>query len=250
MKLKLTLFFSLLTMCLFAQKITQDVIYLKNGNVIRGVIVEQIPNKSFKIETLDGSILSYDIGDVEKITKEENKSKKSEKVTDENSGVRYQGRIENGYAFKMTDDDFSHLKFSFINGFKFNKHISLGLGTGVRYYDELDEVLIPIFTDFRVNFLKHKVSPYVGVGLGYSFNVSDNFEGAGLMGNLGLGVIFNFNKRNSLNFGLGFEAQSLTIIKSNTSYNYNDGYYGSYNNHTTEETNIYKAISLNLGFSF
>lgn len=29
----------------FAQSNLQDVVYLKNGNVIRGIIIEQVPNK-------------------------------------------------------------------------------------------------------------------------------------------------------------------------------------------------------------
>lgn len=48
----------------------QDVVYLKNGSVIRGLITEQIPNKSLKIETTDGSIFICDMNDVNKITKE------------------------------------------------------------------------------------------------------------------------------------------------------------------------------------
>ena len=48
----------------------QDVVYLKNGSVIRGLITEQIPNKSLKIETTDGSIFICDMNDVNKNTKE------------------------------------------------------------------------------------------------------------------------------------------------------------------------------------
>lgn len=33
-----------------------DVVYLKNGSIIRGMIIEQIPNVSLKIQTKDGSI--------------------------------------------------------------------------------------------------------------------------------------------------------------------------------------------------
>lgn len=47
-----------------------DVLYLKNGSVIRGIIIEQIPNLSIKIQTMDGSIFVYKMEEVEKITKE------------------------------------------------------------------------------------------------------------------------------------------------------------------------------------
>jgi hypothetical protein len=53
-----------------AQQAMQDVIYLKNGSVVRGVIVEQVPNSSVKIRTSDGSEFVYPISDVLKMTKE------------------------------------------------------------------------------------------------------------------------------------------------------------------------------------
>lgn len=47
-----------------------DVVYLKNGSIIRGIIIEQTPNVSLKIQTKDGSVFVYNIEDVEKMTKE------------------------------------------------------------------------------------------------------------------------------------------------------------------------------------
>jgi hypothetical protein len=50
-----------------------DVVYLKNGSIIRGRIMEQIPNVSLKIETRDGSLFVYKFDEVEKITREDAK---------------------------------------------------------------------------------------------------------------------------------------------------------------------------------
>jgi hypothetical protein len=47
-----------------------DVVYLKNGSIIKGMIMEQIPEKTIKIKTTDGSIFVYKMIDVLKITKE------------------------------------------------------------------------------------------------------------------------------------------------------------------------------------
>lgn len=54
----------------FSQQTYQDVVYLKNGGIIRGMIIEQIPNKSLKIETADKSVFVYQIDEIEKMTKE------------------------------------------------------------------------------------------------------------------------------------------------------------------------------------
>ena len=53
----------------FAQE-RVDVVYLKNGSVVRGTIVEQVPNESIKIETADGSVFVFKMSEVEKIVRE------------------------------------------------------------------------------------------------------------------------------------------------------------------------------------
>lgn len=74
MKKFVLLFFCVMsTMFAVAQTNLQDVVYLKNGSVVRGVIVEQIPGVSLKVQTSDGSIFVYNIADVEKMTKEQPK---------------------------------------------------------------------------------------------------------------------------------------------------------------------------------
>jgi TM2 domain-containing membrane protein YozV len=57
--------------CLSAQNDYQDVVYLKDGSIIRGMIIEQIPYKTLKIETVDGSVFVCAFDDIEKITKEQ-----------------------------------------------------------------------------------------------------------------------------------------------------------------------------------
>ena len=67
--LLLTLLLSISTY-VAAQNYT-EVVYLKNGSIIKGVIIEQVPNVSLKIKTSDGSLIICQMSDVEKITKEE-----------------------------------------------------------------------------------------------------------------------------------------------------------------------------------
>lgn len=47
-----------------------DVVYLKSGNKVTGLIMEQIPNDILKIQTGDGSIFVFKYSEIEKITKE------------------------------------------------------------------------------------------------------------------------------------------------------------------------------------
>jgi len=66
-KIFLTLILGFATLTSFAQKYSETV-YLKNGSMIKGTIIEEIPNKSLKLETRDGSIFVYQMDEVEKIT--------------------------------------------------------------------------------------------------------------------------------------------------------------------------------------
>jgi hypothetical protein len=47
-----------------------DVVYLKNGSIIKGMIIEQVPNVSLKIQTRDESVFVYKMDEVQKMTKE------------------------------------------------------------------------------------------------------------------------------------------------------------------------------------
>lgn len=50
---------------------TVDVLYLKNGSIIRGTVIEQVIGESVKIRTADGSIFVYRLDEIQKMTKEE-----------------------------------------------------------------------------------------------------------------------------------------------------------------------------------
>lgn len=62
---------------LYAQQY-EDVVYLKNGSIIHGIILEQIPGESIKIQTKDGNTFGFKMDEVQKMTKEEVVIKKEE----------------------------------------------------------------------------------------------------------------------------------------------------------------------------
>ncbi|MDP4116698.1 MAG: hypothetical protein Q8903_11220 [Bacteroidota bacterium] len=67
----LLIFLTVMSVSLFAQSIPANVIYLKNGSIIKGDIIEL--TDSVKIQTSDGSIFIYSMQDVKKIAKGETK---------------------------------------------------------------------------------------------------------------------------------------------------------------------------------
>ena len=59
-----------LGVCLYSQT-NVNVVHLKNGSVLKGVILEQIPNESLKLRLYDGSVFVFRADEIEKITLEE-----------------------------------------------------------------------------------------------------------------------------------------------------------------------------------
>lgn len=49
-----------------------DVVYLKNGSIIKGVITEQVPGKAIKLQTADGSLFVFEAEEILKMTREAN----------------------------------------------------------------------------------------------------------------------------------------------------------------------------------
>jgi len=69
-KISTLIFCILFTSIAFSQQEYKEVVYLKNGSVIKGIIIEQIPDVSIKIQTKDGNIFVYKMEEIDRITKE------------------------------------------------------------------------------------------------------------------------------------------------------------------------------------
>ena len=247
MKRIFTLLLLLLSCTLtFAQNNYQDVVYLKNGSVIRGVIIEQVPNESIKIETADKSIFVYPMDDIQKIAKEEKPVVKNtyQPPIQESEGLRkgYRGIVEVGYQFGLGDYGLDRLKVNMINGGQFSPYFYLGGGVGLRYYFDDDVALLPVFVHARANIMDKKISPYFAFSVGYSFNASDDFRGAGLLISPSSGVTFRVSEKVNLNVGVSYEMQSLEFY---------DYYYGSYGyGYSVYYRENSGALSIDFGLSF
>ena len=229
------LLFALITTSSFGQNNYQDVVYLKNGSIIRGVIIEQVPNKSIKIETADRNVFVYQMDEIEKLTKEQSQGKSAS--FRDNSGLQsgYKGIVELGYQIGTGDFGMDRIKLNIINGYQINPYFSLGFGTGLRYYFDADAALIPLFADFRANFINNKTSPYFSLGIGYSLDATNGFEGVGFLLEPTVGVSFKVSDKSAINVGLGYAMQKMKFY---------DYWYGSTYNENSG------AISINVGISF
>lgn len=60
-----------LSIQLFGQTQSRDVVYLKNGSIVKGKITEMNPSENLKIQTADGSLFVYKMSEITKTEKEE-----------------------------------------------------------------------------------------------------------------------------------------------------------------------------------
>ncbi|MFI3292947.1 MAG: hypothetical protein SNI70_05460 [Rikenellaceae bacterium] len=124
--------FSLFAMVLMSISIAsaqqyREVIHLNNGSVIKGTIIEQVPNETYKIETSDGSQFVYSWSEVAKITKEAVATTRNS----ENTGVKYQGEVLTGFGAGVGLLPMDRLYLHTIQGVRVGEHFSAGLGIGL-----------------------------------------------------------------------------------------------------------------------
>jgi hypothetical protein len=183
-----------------------DVVYLKNGNVLRGKIIEQEVGKYLKIQLDERNILLFNSDEIIEIAKEvvvdHDEPDTSEQTIEKNFPRGYQGIIEIGYIATAHGLDNGLLKAQMINGIRF-KRLSLGLGAGIRYdVGSRFRPYIPVFLDIRTRFVPRRVSPFVALGCGYTFY--PNYEG-GLYLSPSLGISFKLGSKFGIHMALSYE---------------------------------------------
>lgn len=227
----------------FSQGNMKEVVYLKNGSIIKGIIIEQVPNKSLKIQTADGSLFVCNMEDIEKITKEFDSRKQpsyslnTENTSNKHSLRGYRGFVDVGYTIGTGDYSAGRIELTTSHGYQFNPYIFLGGGTGLQIFHEAECTAMPLFVDFRVNFKKGAIVPFAGVKTGYTFMLNDDTDDLGFYCAPSVGVKFMTNHRMAVNLSLGYTVQLFD-------YNYKDYYYYYY------ATKNLGGVSIKLGLEF
>lgn len=244
------------SLCMSAENL-QEVLYLKNGSIIRGTILELVPEKSVKIQTGDGSIFVYQMSEVEKITK--GKPYPTYNSTEEEpygyeKAPRYRGFANFTMAFGSGDYSYNRIMFSTTHGAQITPEIFAGVGIGLmdwfdyNYYDyygdgyDYDDVVsVPLFAEVRGelhNIFHRNFSPYLDLKLGYNMV---NVQGVFFSPEVGMHFYFGHQKI-GIGFGIGYHLQSAEV------WEYSYSRYGNTQWYSSRE--ILNAFSLNVAFDF
>jgi len=135
---------------LSAQK-TKDVLYLKNGSVIYGNLIE-ISDNHYKMQTSDGSTFIYKSEEVDKFAKE---------------SPGFEGRISNGFSFGLEagllagaqNTNYSApFSFNFLAGIASNTKNIISIGSGVEF---LGKPFTPLFIEYKYLISDRKTTPFI-----------------------------------------------------------------------------------------
>lgn len=201
---KFLLFFAfLMFVCAGYAQNYQEVVYLKNGSVIRGTVIEQAPGAYIKVQTSDGSVFAYNYSDVEKIVKDSTVAKSNRS----NSGLRlgYKGFVDMGYSVSVDDYSVDRIEFSTTHGVQINKYIFAGAGVGVNYFYDAEVVGVPIYAAARYTALDTRITPFVDARVGYAVG-----DVEGLYASLNIGCRFRMGNKSAFNASIGYSMYDLT----------------------------------------
>lgn len=213
------------SICASAQNL-QEVVYLKNGSIIRGTIIEQKPNESLKIQTVDGNVFVFKMDEVDKITKEapvkNTVNRSNGEVSSDLYGweqaPRYRGFVGNSYIFGVDDCNEGREFLYTSHGCQINPFLYVGGGVGINYWLDREIYGVPVFGHVRSELhrlFKKNFSPYLDVKMGYSLS---DVEGFYFAPSVGCHFYFGHSKT-GISVGVGYVLQ-------NTEYEYYDYHYG------------------------
>lgn len=197
---------------LTAQKQEVDAVYLKNGEIYRGSLVNQPDGNCIMLQTLCWNTMIIDAGDVDHIGREMVNAK-SKHLHVPSSG--YFNRTDMGLLIGSGNNEKNAIfSTQMVNGYKIHSKLYPGLGIGIEFYEQ---AVVPLFADMSYHFGRNVLSPFIRGSIGYSVPVEDPPEAwgvsmksnGGYMYAAGLGTFIRLNGHNSLSISLIYRFQSL-----------------------------------------
>ncbi|MEZ4771673.1 MAG: hypothetical protein R3D00_00740 [Bacteroidia bacterium] len=199
-----------------------DVVYLKNGGVIRGFIIEYEWGKFLKIEDERGNDFAWRMEDIRKINKEPTpndatfkRSAEGEKQTRQELKSSNQQSILYGstvvflevggtVASPGVSTVYPGALINILMAYRLENRFSIGVGLGADILYNVNEQRNTgryAFGDMRIYFPREKTIPYLSIASGYDWFRS------GIMFNPGVGIRFHFWRNQQLNLNLGLKMQ-------------------------------------------
>lgn len=198
--------------------IGNDILYLKDGSIIKGTIMEYIVDSHVRIQTAEGKVheFPYDQISKKRVRAAKHVEVKPRGYYNETSVGLLIGRSIWWQPAQAT--------IQMVNGYQINRRVMTGFGVGVEWF--YGNSYMPLFFEGRYNLRTKAFSPFVVANAGYNApflndNNTNNWGGGaghkgGLMGSVRVGIR-NFPKKDfgySLSFGYRFQQLRRDFMSS------------------------------------
>jgi len=185
----------------------EDAVYLHNGCILRGKVIENIKGVQTTVEIVGRNLLVIPDSTIKMILMDQEIPSKNRISNPSPFGIAAQlnfyGGSENSGGF------------TFAPSYTFPSRISTGILFGVEWFNYQQ---MPLMGEVKYYILKKACSPYIFAHCGYSFPLSKNMESnyienfGGIVAGTGVGIRYNFARRNALIFNLGYRYQKSKIV--------------------------------------
>jgi len=230
----------------------EKIFHLKNGSIIRGVVIEEKPGIEYKLRTTDGNIFVFHVEEIETIVLVEEEISVEDNSPISNQGISIYSLNEVLFSGMFYDDVATYnIGIGSINGIGFNEHVYVGVGAEYQYFQE--GYFIPVFLDLRLNLIPVKENSFFtflngGVAISgrrqsitvvkpyndSSYEQAIEFEN-GFIGRMGFGYKTKIATNLSANFSFYYTAHSYAT----KAWLYDNVYY--------RDDGIYSLVGVKLG---
>jgi hypothetical protein len=237
----------------------QDVVYLHDGSILKGQVLEFQPEGKIKIEIVGGSILVYPASAVKELRKEtitvlehlHLPAKPSTSLPLKTKGLYSVSQVHANFGKDYNYQTQVGTGISQTVGYQFNQWIGLGLGAGFSSIG--NKSFVPIFSEARGYFSKDVSGFFYSLAAGYAyafkhsadqfgFSNSNTKAKGGLWVYPAIGYRFKSSKKMNACLDLGYCIQKA-------SYEYNSPDWTGNPNIYTED-NTWKRLTLRFGILF
>jgi hypothetical protein len=228
---------------LFAQS-KEDVVYLNNGSILRGKVIENISGVRTSIEIIGRNTIVVPDSAVKMILMDQ--------VIPSKDRTNQASPVEMAASVSFFGGSKNSAGCSFITSYRFPSRISVGVGIGNEWFDHQQ---IPFIAEYKYSFLKGSWSPYVYAQTGYAiplskksgdnswYNQYTDYYGGVLLG-VGGGMRFDFTHHNALIFSIGYRYQKSRTVTDN------DPWSSSYYHTETIRYDEFNRVTFSFGFLF
>jgi hypothetical protein len=191
----------------------QDVVYLKNGSIIRGELIADPAGGTVKIETVGRNLLVFQDAEVEKVTRELARAAFKYPFTTGYLNMTEVG-LSVGNSYRQNEGRKEDITLQTFNGYQFAPYLALGLTAGVDAYSRI--TLLPVGLGLRGDLTKTRIRPYYGLDAGYALDWLNNprqtgNRQGGFFWSPGLGLKFSSRRNHAFLINLAYRQQTTSL---------------------------------------